>query len=130
MTLSLEDLQGIAKIEKEKQEGFRHHIYVCVAAGCLSCQSGQVKDALEKEVGRRGLENWVEVKGVGCLGLCAAGPLISLEPQGTFYQGVAVSDVSEILESLGGPPIGRLDCSGLSPFSNASTKSCWKIVAG
>ncbi len=122
MTLTLEDLQGIAKIEKEKQEGFRHHIYVCVAAGCLSCQSGLVKEALEKEVGRRGLENWVEVKGVGCLGLCAAGPLISLEPQGTYYQGVAVSDVSEILDSLGGSPISRLDCSGLSPFFQRQRK--------
>jgi bidirectional [NiFe] hydrogenase diaphorase subunit len=116
MTLTLEDLQNIAKIEKEKEAGFSHHVYVCVAAGCLSCQSGVVKEALTKEVGRRGLENWVEVKGVGCLGLCAAGPLIAVEPQGIYYQGVSVADVSEILDSLGGPPVSRLDCSGLSPF--------------
>ena len=116
MTLSLEDLQNIAKIEKDKQAGFTHRINVCVAAGCLSCQSEVVKEALVKEVGRRGLENWVEVKGVGCLGLCAAGPLIAVEPQGTYYQGVKVSDVSEILDSLGGPPISRLDCSSQSPF--------------
>lgn len=116
MTLSLEDLENIAKIEKEKQEGFTHQIHVCVAAGCLSCQSEVVKDALVKEVNRRGLENWVDVKGVGCLGLCAAGPLIAVEPQGTYYQGVTVADVSEILDSLGGPPLSRLDATGMSPF--------------
>ena len=52
--MTLEELQEIAKIEKEKQEGFQHRINVCVAAGCLSCQSGLVKEALEKEVSRRG----------------------------------------------------------------------------
>jgi bidirectional [NiFe] hydrogenase diaphorase subunit len=131
MTLSLEDLENIAKIEKEKEEGFSHRIYVCVAAGCLSCQSEVVKEALVKEVSRRGLENWVQIKGVGCLGLCAAGPLIAVQPQGTYYQGVTVADVSEILDSLGGAPLSRLDCSGMSPFFQRQHKivleNCGKI---
>ncbi|MGO9568463.1 MAG: NADH-quinone oxidoreductase subunit NuoF [Desulfomonilaceae bacterium] len=129
--MTLEELQEIAKIEKEKQEGFQHRINVCVAAGCLSCQSGLVMDALEKEVGRRGLESWCEVKGVGCLGLCTAGPLIAIEPEGPLYQGVQVSDVGEILEALGGTPISRLDCSGHMPFFNRQQKivleNCGKI---
>ena len=131
MTLSIEDLEGIAKVEQEKQEGFRHRINVCIAAGCLSCQSGLVREALEKEVGRRGMENWCLVKGVGCLGLCAAGPLISVEPDGLYYQGVTVSDVSEILDSLGGSPIDRLHCSAQSPFFTRQqrivTENCGKI---
>jgi bidirectional [NiFe] hydrogenase diaphorase subunit len=131
MTLAIEDLEGIAKIEKERQEGFRHRINVCIAAGCLSCQSGLVREALEKEVGRRGMENWCLVKGVGCLGLCAAGPLISVEPDGVYYQGVTVSDVSEILDSLGGSPIARLHCSAQSPFFTRQqrivTENCGKI---
>jgi bidirectional [NiFe] hydrogenase diaphorase subunit len=120
--MTLEELQEIAKIEKERQEGFQHRINVCVAAGCLSCQSDIVKDALEKEVSRRGLESWCEVKGVGCLGLCTAGPLIAIEPDGPLYQGVQVSDAGEILEALGGTPIGRLDCSGHAPFFNRQQK--------
>ncbi|MBI5571384.1 MAG: SLBB domain-containing protein [Desulfomonile tiedjei] len=129
--MAIEDLEGIAKIEKERQEGFRHRINVCIAAGCLSCQSGLVREALEKEVGRRGMENWCLVKGVGCLGLCAAGPLISVEPDGVYYQGVTVSDVSEILDSLGGSPIGRLHCPAQSPFFTRQhrivTENCGKI---
>lgn len=122
MTLTLEDLQGIAKIEKDRQEGFRHHVNVCIAAGCLSCHSGLVREALETEVAGRGLENWCQVKGVGCLGLCAAGPLISIEPEGIYYQGVTVADVSEILDSLGGSSIPRLDCSADLPFFRRQQK--------
>ena len=107
MTMTLEELQGIARIEQDRQGGFAHHVNVCIAAGCLSCQSGQVREALEKEVARRGLENWCQVKGVGCLGLCTAGPLVAVEPGGILYQNVAVGDVGEILDALGGRPLPR-----------------------
>src|SRR5271157_2367200 len=129
--MTLEELQEIAKIEKERQEGFQHRINVCVAAGCLSCQSASVKEALEQEVNRRGLDNSCEVKGVGCLGLCTAGPLISVEPAGTYYREVTVSDASEIVEALGGSPVPRLDISGQLPFFQRQQKivleNCGKI---
>lgn len=129
--MTIEELQDIGRIEKEKQEGFRHRIHVCVAAGCLSCQSGSVKDALEKEVSRRGLESWCQVKGVGCLGLCSAGPLVSIEPDGILYKGVQVSDASDIVESLGGSPLVRLECSLDQPFFRKRQKivleNCGKI---
>ena len=108
--MNIEDLHQIARMEQTQREGFQHRINVCVAAGCLSCGSGQLKEALEKEVSRRGLDNWCKVKGVGCLGLCTAGPLISLETAGTYYQSVKISDVSDILEALGGKPVSRLVC--------------------
>lgn len=116
MTLTLDDLRGIAKTERDKREGFRHHISVCVAAGCLSCGSDVFKESLEKEIGRRGIETSCNVKGVGCLGLCAAGPLILVEPAGIYYQGVTVSDVSDILDALEGNPVERLACSHQMPF--------------
>lgn len=131
MTLTIEDLQNIAKIEQDKREGFKYAINICVAAGCLSCQSDVLKEAFEQEVARRGLEQWCDVKGVGCLGLCAAGPLISVSPQGIYYRGVAPSDVSEILDSLGGTPVSRLDCSSQAQFFNRQQKivleNCGKI---
>jgi bidirectional [NiFe] hydrogenase diaphorase subunit len=116
MTMTLEELQGIARIEQDRQGGFSHHVHVCIAAGCLSCQGGQVREALEKEVARRGLENWCQVKGVGCLGLCTAGPLVAVEPAGTLYQSVGVGDVPELLDSLGGSPVPRLDASAHAGF--------------
>lgn len=122
MTLMLEELQHIAKIEKERQEGFQHRIKICVAAGCLSCQSGVLKEAMEKEVSRRGMENWVDVKGVGCLGLCTAGPLVSIEPERTLYQGVKVADVGPIIEALGGSPVESMQCPTDLAFFNKQHK--------
>ncbi|MFZ7127243.1 MAG: NADH-ubiquinone oxidoreductase-F iron-sulfur binding region domain-containing protein [Desulfobacterales bacterium] len=122
MTMTLEELQGVARIEQDRRAGYTHHINVCVAAGCLSCQSGVVREALEKEVVRRGLESWCQVKGVGCLGLCTAGPLVAVEPAGILYQHVQVGDVSEVLDTLGGPPIARLDCSEHAAFFERQQK--------
>lgn len=122
MTMTLEELQGIARIEQDRQGGFTHHVNVCIAAGCLSCQSGQVREALEKEVARRGLENWCQVKGVGCLGLCTAGPLIAVEPGGILYQNVAVGDAGEILDALGGRPVPRLDAAAHAAFFERQQK--------
>ena len=130
MTLNIEDLQQIARIEKSKQDGFRHRINVC-AAGCLSCGSGLVREALEKEVARRGLDNWCRITGVGCLGLCAAGPLLSLATKGTYYQGVHIADVPEILDTLDSNPVERLLCPGDSPFFSRQvrivTENCGRI---
>ena len=131
MTLNIEDLHQIAKIEKDRIEGFQHRIDVCVAAGCLSCGSGIVKESLEKEVSRRGIDNWCKVRGVGCLGLCKAGPLIAMETGGTYYQGVSVADVSDILDSLGGSPVSRLVCPSDTPFfrrqSRLVLENCGRI---
>ena len=129
--MTIEELQEIAKIEKDRQSGFRHRVNVCVAAGCLSCQSGLVKDALAKEVTRRGLESSCEIKPVGCLGLCTAGPLIQVEPEGRYYESVSVGDASDIIESLGGAPVSRLEFAAHLPFFRRQlrvvTENCGKI---
>ena len=45
--MTLDEIREIARIEADREEGYRHRINVCVAAGCLSCQSASVKEALE-----------------------------------------------------------------------------------
>ena len=128
--MTLEELQEIAQTELEKQLSFKHHVNVCVAAGCLSCQSDAVRDSLQKEVLRRGIESTTQVKGVGCLGLCTAGPLLSVDDK-TLYQGVTAADASDIIDALGGSPVGRLDCSVQMPFFSRQHKivleNCGKI---
>ncbi len=131
MTLNIEDLQQITRIEKSKQDGFQHRINVCLAAGCLSCGGGEVKETLEKEVTRRGLDSLCKITGVGCLGLCAAGPLLSLPTSSTYYQGVQVSDVAEILDALSSSPVTRLVCPADTPFFKRQvrivTENCGRI---
>ena len=52
---------------------------MCIAAGCLSSGADLVRDALKMEVVESGMQNEVLVKGVGCMGLCSAGPLVTVE---------------------------------------------------
>src|SRR6478672_9025978 len=104
--MTADELNKIALIENEARGQYRHNVNVCVAAGCLSARSDQVKDALEKEVQRRGLDRHCQVRGVGCLGLCAEGPLVSVESKekpGAMYQHVTGQDAAELVQALDAP---------------------------
>ena len=116
-----EELIEIADSEHEAQSQFTQGVKVCVAAGCLSCQSQGVKDAFDQEIKRRGMEKRCQSKGVGCMGLCAEGPLVSTH-DGTMYKHVTAADVPEIVDHLDGPPVSRLVCATDIPFFSRQRK--------
>jgi bidirectional [NiFe] hydrogenase diaphorase subunit len=116
-----DELKQIAETEQESLGRFRHRVSICVAAGCLSCQSQAVKQSLEKEVARRGWGDHCQVQGAGCMGLCAEGPLVSAGID-RLYKNVAAPDAAEILDSLEGPPVSRLHCSTAVPFFQRQKK--------
>src|ERR1700758_3911399 len=102
-----EELEQISETEREAQAQIAHRVNVCVAAGCLSCQSQSVKDALDKEITTRGLDKRCQAKGVGCMGLCSEGPLVSTDA-GVLYKKVEAADGAAILDSLDSGPVERL----------------------
>jgi bidirectional [NiFe] hydrogenase diaphorase subunit len=116
-----EELEQIAETEREEQKKFAHTINVCVAAGCISCQSQSVKDAVDREIKSRGLEHNCRSKGVGCMGLCAEGPLVSTET-GVLYKRVTPQDAGELVTSVEGAPLERLLCRTDIPFFRRQTK--------
>ena len=116
-----EELEQIASTELEAQADIPHTVNVCVAAGCLSCQSQAIKDALDKEVSRRGPDAHCKVKGVGCMGLCAEGPLVSTN-DGTLYKHVTVADTPAVLDGLEQGPVARLLCPTDVPFFQRQQK--------
>jgi bidirectional [NiFe] hydrogenase diaphorase subunit len=116
-----EELEQIANDEREAQAGIPQKVKVCVAAGCLSCQSQAVKEALDKEVTRRGPVAHCKIKGVGCMGLCAEGPLVSTG-DGTLYKRVAASDAVALLDGLEQGPVERLLCPTDVPFFQRQQK--------
>jgi bidirectional [NiFe] hydrogenase diaphorase subunit len=120
--MMLDEINEIAQRQREKEAGFRHRINVCIAAGCLSSRSDALVEAFEEGIARRGLEKSCRVKGVGCLGLCAGGPLVAIEPDGPLYRGVAAGDVGEILDALPGSPLARLHCPRETPFFQRQQK--------
>src|SRR5579863_8083120 len=116
-----EELDQIAETEREQQSRFTQRVNVCVAAGCLSCQSQSVKDALDKEVAQRGKKDHCQVKGVGCMGLCSEGPLVSTSA-GVLYKKVEAADGAAIVDSLESGPVERLVCPTNVPFFQRQQK--------
>ena len=121
-TMTREELQALAAKQAQAAYQVKHHVNVCVAAGCLSSQADAVLTALQTLVRERGLERECQVKGVGCLGLCKAGPLIAVEPQGIFYEHVTPADAPALVEALDAPPVERLVSSAEIPFFTRQTK--------
>jgi bidirectional [NiFe] hydrogenase diaphorase subunit len=116
-----EELEQIAEDERASQGEFPHRVNVCVAAGCISCQSLSVKEAVDKEIASRGWQKKCQSKGVGCMGLCAEGPLVSTGT-GTLYQHVTPADAGEILDGLDTHPPDRLICRTDVPFFQRQKK--------
>jgi bidirectional [NiFe] hydrogenase diaphorase subunit len=114
--VTLDELREAAEQEAAAQHKFEYSLKVCVAAGCLSSHSDALKSALERELPSSGLQASCQVKGVGCMGLCSAGPLVSVEPRGPLYQNAKPEDAPEIVRSLGAEPVARLECPRTVPF--------------
>jgi NADH:ubiquinone oxidoreductase subunit F (NADH-binding)/(2Fe-2S) ferredoxin/ferredoxin len=84
-------------------------IYVCQGTGCVSGKSIEITEAFAKAVKEAGL-NDVRVDFSGCHGFCEQGPVVVVEPEGTFYTHVTTKDVPEIVTShlRDGMPVKRL----------------------
>ena len=76
---------------------YRNHILVCGGTGCTSNNSSKIIEEFEVQLKANGLDKDVQVIRTGCFGLCAAGPVIIVYPEGAFYGHVKVEDVSEII---------------------------------
>ena len=73
-----------------------------MAAGCMSSNAQPLKAELEKAVAAAGLQDEIEVRGVGCLRLCCQGPLVQSDPDGILYEKVDPADAAAIVAALKG----------------------------
>ncbi len=78
-------------------ELYRAHVLVCGGTGCTSSGSQQLMERFEQQLKEKGLEKEVKIVRTGCFGLCEAGPVVIVYPEGTFYSRVKVEDVDEIV---------------------------------
>ena len=76
---------------------YRSHILVCGGTGCTSSGSGKILERFEAKLAEHGLDKEVSVVKTGCFGLCEAGPVVIVYPEGTFYSHIKVDDVDEIV---------------------------------
>lgn len=96
--------------KKEKSKGYRLDLLICAGTGCVSNRSFIVKEALEKEIARRGLQTEVRVIATGCQGFCERGPIVIAQPDAIFYQKVTEQDVPYLVEEhlIKGRPAKKL----------------------
>lgn len=119
-----EKFEQISAEEQVRAAEQPHTVKVCLAAGCLSSQSDAVLDALKAGADEHGCK----VKGVGCMGLCAEGPLVVVDSthddktESVMYQHVTAADADEIVASLGAEPVKRLELDINVPFFQRQLK--------
>jgi (2Fe-2S) ferredoxin/SAM-dependent methyltransferase len=84
-------------------EPFKYHVYICNqqkpegVPGCAAHGSEKVIDCLRKEIMKSGLGDTVQITTCGSIGLCERGPNMIVYPEGTWYSGVTVENVPEIV---------------------------------
>lgn len=79
-------------------ELFRSHVLVCGGTGCTSSGSPKLIARLNEQLAEHHLEKEIKVIRTGCFGLCEAGPVVIVYPEGTFYSHVKPEDIDTIVE--------------------------------
>ena len=90
--MTREALDGIAAAERERRRGCTHLVRVCTGAGCMARGAEGIRQAFVDEAA-----TGVGITRAGCMGLCSAGPLVRIEPEGTLYACPSSHEVDEVV---------------------------------
>jgi len=88
----------------------KYSITICDGPTCLHKKSKELGAAIEQCLKEHGLTDKVRINLSGCLGMCAKGPIMIINPGYTIYGGVTAGDVAEIIEKhiIKNKPVSRL----------------------
>jgi NADH-quinone oxidoreductase subunit F len=88
----------------------KNYVLVCTGGGCIASGALAVKDEINNELKKNGLEKKVSVFETGCLGPCAVGPVVVVYPEGTFYENLKPQDAALIVGEhlMGGKIVEKL----------------------
>lgn len=89
---------------------FRAHVLICGGTGCTSSGSHELISLFEDKLREKELDKEIKIVRTGCFGLCAAGPVVIVYPDGTFYSHVKAEHVDEIIDEhlIKGRPVQHL----------------------
>jgi bidirectional [NiFe] hydrogenase diaphorase subunit len=112
--MNLDDLEEKAQQYRDKYATIETEVRVCMATSCQSSGAAPVFDALKDAHQAQGHKT-CRVKGVGCMGLCSAGPMVTVggkdnhDPnEEVLYREVKPEDAADIMASVGGAPVERI----------------------
>jgi len=133
----------IADFEKQKNTGGKHifknndgneikgEIRIGLGSCCVASGSSEIRDAIEKFVVQNDLH--VNLKHVGCIGMCHQVPLVEIAPVGKeskLYSKVKPEDVKAIIEEHFKPESGfkRLTNRLINAVENLQTDHNWEGI--
>ena len=91
-------LEEIKRAYLDRQAGYARQVLVCGGAGCVSSHCQEVQQALIEALEANGLTDTVQVLVTGCMGTCAAGPVLLVEPDGIFYTKMDPGKVADVVQ--------------------------------
>ena len=88
----------------------KRYIMLCGGTGCIAGGTMQIKEKFEEYIKECHLEDKVEIRVVGCFGLCSQGPFVRIFPEDVLYRLVKPRDIQEIVmkDLLLGETVDRL----------------------
>ena len=92
---SIEEFEQFHKTLKSRYSPEKKRIRICMT-GCRAHGAVEIRDKLKEELEKAQL-NDVDLIETGCHGFCTNAPVLAIDPQNIFYQGIAVEDVPDIV---------------------------------
>ena len=88
----------------------KRYVMLCGGTGCVAGGTPQLKGKFEEYLEEYGLTDSVELRTVGCFGLCSQGPFVRIFPEDVLYRLVKPGDIEEIVlkDLLGHRVVQRL----------------------
>jgi len=97
-------------MNEQYTDKYRLHLMLCAGTACVSNKSFKIREVLEEELKKQGLDEEVLVVMTGCNGFCAVGPVMTVMPDGIFYHTLTEDVVPHLVEEhfLKGRPVKKL----------------------
>ncbi|HOG01574.1 MAG TPA: NADH-ubiquinone oxidoreductase-F iron-sulfur binding region domain-containing protein [Clostridia bacterium] len=96
---NIADLEQIKEAYDEKTASCRYQVLVCSGAGCVSSNCGQVRDAVNDELHNLGIQDQTLLWETGCMGTCAAGPVMLILPERIFYTKLTPETARQVIKA-------------------------------